>query len=970
MSKITHVITSEINYPKRYGYSYSKQNHKSDLKINGLDTETDKGKPFLLGFYLHNGKKGYNIVKSLSDILEILTSKKYQDGINLFYNLTYDVEGILKYFPKSEIIKIYFKHNIEIVKQEDGSFKFIDLSKYKGKKGDFENNRNCYRITYIPSKFLRIKHGHETFNYYDLLQYYSSSLDKAGSKYLKLEKLKVNRELISKDRFFKDKEYKDLMIKYVIRDSEICQKLGDLLFQNIYNVYNSKKFISSASIAEDYITHHVNIHLPKLNREIINAFLSSYHGGRFEILKRGSIPNAKEYDISSAYGKEMAEMPMLTKNCKVMKVFIENPNCLFGTYNIDVKIPTNLYVSPIPFFDKKDNLLKFPTGNFKDFWIDKVELDYLKQQGFKPIVHYGYEIHDDNAEKLLKPIMENAYKKKQYYKSIGDDIKANTYKTITNACFTGDTDILTNKGIINIKDIKIGDIVYSLNPKTLKTELKPVTAIYKRHYIGNMFKILSNRIDFIVTPNHKFLVSKNDEKNNYKFIKTNNLNLHTRWTIPRNTKIEGIKQKYIRIGKQKYNTNDFLELLGWIISEGCFYKIKNQNSYKIEISQHDFKNKKIISNILKQLKIKHRIYKYGICFFNKEMYFYLTKNIHKHAKNKKIPKDLFKLDYSHLQHLYRTLMLGDGYNGLILNKNIKQMKKYSTISKQLSEDFLRLCLHLGLKTKLIKEITKFNPNTKSFKNCGYIYRIYIYQNKSYTYIHRNKTISKVKNFNDYVYNITVKDNHTVYAGRNNLFNPISQSYGKFIQTIREKVFEEVNDIELINKLAKNEVFFINDKIYMGVGGDSYRVGTLFAPFYASYITAKIRVKLLNTLSSLKDTSIHAFHTDSIITDKNIKTGNEMGDWELKQVGNLKLYKSGYYKLGNKTRCRGYSHFNPQKSMQKRRIGLGYAIHNSKIEDLNVIFEKEIAFNLSDNKRAWIKLNQHLEDSKPLKKRNI
>ena len=88
MSKITHVVESTINYPKRYGYSYSKQNRISDLRINGLDTETDKGKPFLLGFYLHNGKNGYVIIITLSDILEILTSKKYQNCINLFYNLT------------------------------------------------------------------------------------------------------------------------------------------------------------------------------------------------------------------------------------------------------------------------------------------------------------------------------------------------------------------------------------------------------------------------------------------------------------------------------------------------------------------------------------------------------------------------------------------------------------------------------------------------------------------------------------------------------------------------------------------------------------------------------------------------------------------------------------------------------------------------------------------------------------------
>lgn len=623
------IIRKIIKYTQNdYIYDIETQNHHFCGGLGNIllhNTETDLGKPFLLGFYMHDGDNGYHVIRSLSDILEILTSKKYQNSVNLFYNLTYDAEGILKFFPQSEIIKIYFKHNIELIKQDDGTFKFIDLSQYEGLKADFENDSNCYRITYIPSKLLRIKHGHMTFNYYDLLQYYSMSLDKAGKKYLKLEKLKMNRETISKERFFRDEKYRNDMIKYVIRDSEMCQKLGDLLFQNIYEVYNSKKFMSSASISEDYITHNVKIFLPKLNREIINAFLSCYHGGRFEILKRGKISNAKEMDISSAYGAEMANMPMLTENFNVVKVFKENFNCLYGTYNIDVNIPNNLYVSPLPYFDKKDNLLKFPTGSFKDYWIDKIELEYLNKMGFKYKVNYGYEIYDDCAEKLLKPIMENAYKKKQYYKNLGDDIKANTYKTITNA-----------------------------------------------------------------------------------------------------------------------------------------------------------------------------------------------------------------------------------------------------------------------------------------------------------------------------------------------------TYGKFVQTIREKVFEEINDVELINKLDKNEIFFLNDKIYMGVGGDSYRVGSLFAPFYASFITAKIRIKLLNTLKNLNDKSISAMHTDSLITTAVIKTGNEMGDWELKKTGDLELYKCGYYKLGDKTRCRGYSHFNPEKSMQKRRIGLGYAVHNSKIDDLNVIFDKEIAFNLSDNKRQWFKINKDLEDSKPLK----
>src|SRR5208282_2346520 len=75
-------------------------------------------------------------------------------------------------------------------------------------------------------------------------------------------------------------------------------------------------------------------------------------------------------------------------------------------------------------------------------------------------------------------------------------------------CFSPDTKVMTKDGVKYIAEIKIGDMVYSLNKETGESELKPVTRTYEYDYYGNMVKFQSNHIDFLVTPNHRFWVSK------------------------------------------------------------------------------------------------------------------------------------------------------------------------------------------------------------------------------------------------------------------------------------------------------------------------------------------------------------------------------------------------------------------------------------------------------------------------------
>ncbi|HME19339.1 MAG TPA: DNA polymerase domain-containing protein [Nitrososphaerales archaeon] len=79
-------------------------------------------------------------------------------------------------------------------------------------------------------------------------------------------------------------------------------------------------------------------------------------------------------------------------------------------------------------------------------------------------------------------------------------------KVLLNACFTGDTYLVTPGGIRNIKDFRVGDKVVNVNPETLGVEVDEVAEVQEFDYEGDMYHFRDNRfVDLIVTPNHRFL---------------------------------------------------------------------------------------------------------------------------------------------------------------------------------------------------------------------------------------------------------------------------------------------------------------------------------------------------------------------------------------------------------------------------------------------------------------------------------
>ncbi len=115
-------------------------------------------------------------------------------------------------------------------------------------------------------------------------------------------------------------------------------------------------------------------------------------------------------------------------------------------------------------------------------------------------------------------------------------------KVIMN-CFTPDTEVLTPEGVRGIRDLDVGDDVYSLDPETMEMEVKPVVETHAYpDYDGELVDIQTSKIDFRVTPNHRMLVRKNDKngitEDEWSFVEAGELYDYCHYEMPHDWEFE------------------------------------------------------------------------------------------------------------------------------------------------------------------------------------------------------------------------------------------------------------------------------------------------------------------------------------------------------------------------------------------------------------------------------------------------
>lgn len=347
------------------------------LPVVALDSETLlNGDTFLIADSLGN----YIWKPVLRQCLDFLFYRPHHQKLNFFYNLEFDIRGVIKF--------LYEKEQKELV-----TIGLSDIRRGIDKHG---KPGSLYTLRYCKDRMYVVKGGRKTVAFFDLAQFYRPlSLDKAAKMFLG-----EGKEGIKDYNFTEEsvEERKKEIIKYCLRDCTLTAKLGELAKKKyeVLGLYE-KAYISPAFMSEKYFNKFCRV--PKTtgiltdeHKKNINVRVGSplylnpvwyayeaYAGGWIEIQKRGHFENLYKYDINSAYPYVMSELIDPTKGYWLFSREWQEPEADYAFVKAEVTIDPNriaglnrdpfarqVYLSPISylFTTKGMNLRYYVAGKW------------------------------------------------------------------------------------------------------------------------------------------------------------------------------------------------------------------------------------------------------------------------------------------------------------------------------------------------------------------------------------------------------------------------------------------------------------------------------------------------------------------------------------------------------------------------------------------------------------------------------
>lgn len=324
-------------------------------------------------------------------------------------------------------------------------------------------------------------------------------------------------------------------------------------------------------------------------------------------------------------------------------------------------------------------------------------------------------------------------------------------------CYDKETEVLTDHGWKYFKDITKKDKIAQWN--NYRIEYVTPLKYFKYFYNGDMYLLNTKTVNLCVTPNHNmYTCASTWNRNNYSFKQMEQIYKNyapkTVHLIPATFEWGGQEKKWFYLPEnirnyqqtrkpiKKIKMDDWVEFLGWYLSEGGLYINKKTYCNRITIWQSKPKNILKIYRLLKRLPFHFKYFHVlrgdgnintGFNISNKQLAIYL-KQFGLHDK-KYIPREILELSSRQLNILYNSLVLGDG----------DKYGHYYTSSVELANNVQEIILKLGSKASII-ERKKRKPHHKA----AYIIAKHHHKKNSF----RQKDIKKIS-YSDFVYCVEV-----------------------------------------------------------------------------------------------------------------------------------------------------------------------------------------------------------------------
>lgn len=234
-----------------------------------------------------------------------------------------------------------------------------------------------YELTWVPSKFLAI-HADVKAEVQDVFGFFQTKFITA------LEQWKIPDMDGAFDRIKEGKlnrgnfapEEVDKIRAYCITECEMLVELAEALQDSLRGAgLHISKWIGAGSVGQaliqkyDVLEHHVAD--STYSKELLDAVMYGYFGGRFEMFRQGYFPTCSNYDIISAYPYECLSLPTLYGSWERSRKYVAKADYAIWLCSWDLaSVAEQRKVMPFPY--RLKGKITYPSTGKGWYWAKEV----------------------------------------------------------------------------------------------------------------------------------------------------------------------------------------------------------------------------------------------------------------------------------------------------------------------------------------------------------------------------------------------------------------------------------------------------------------------------------------------------------------------------------------------------------------------------------------------------------------------